>query len=66
MKYHVQKALDKLRKLQNETTGVSIGTAMESAGWFFKQDFQVVIDDLETALAVIETKNDHAGERDHQ
>lgn len=61
MKYHVQKALDKLRKLQDETTNVSIGAAMESAGWFFKQDFQEVIDDLETAVAVVETKNDHVG-----
>lgn len=61
MKYHVQKALDKLKKLQDETTNVSIGAAIESAGWFFRKDFQGVIDDLETAIAVIETENDHVG-----
>lgn len=65
MKYHVHKALDKLKKLQEEMSNVSIGGAMESAGWFFKSDFQGVIDDLETALVVAEKKNDHVGERDH-
>lgn len=65
MNYHVQKALDKLKRLQNEMTNVSVGNAMESAGWFFKRDFQGVIDELEAALAIGEKENDHVGERDH-
>ncbi|MEC0140442.1 hypothetical protein P4H94_26730 [Paenibacillus macerans] len=65
MEYHLKLALAKLKKLQNETTNVSIGNAMEAAGWFFKQDFQNVIDDLETALIIAKKQNDHVGERDH-
>lgn len=61
MKYHIQKALEKLKKLQDETTNVSIGTAFESAGWFFRRDFQGVIDDLETAVVLAEKENDHVG-----
>lgn len=63
--YHLRHALARLERLQGETTNVSIGSAMESAGWFFGRDFQGVIDDLKTALSLLEKENDHVGERDH-
>ncbi|OMD87779.1 MULTISPECIES: hypothetical protein [Paenibacillus] len=65
MEYHLELALQKLKKLQEETSNVSVGAAMERAGWFFRQEFQPVIDDLETALTLVKQKNDPAGEQSH-
>ncbi|MFD1179519.1 hypothetical protein ACFQ3W_24925 [Paenibacillus puldeungensis] len=66
MSNYLESALRKLKRLQNETTNVSVGTAMEQVGWFFKQDFQSVIDDLETHKILLEMKNDRCANSDHQ
>ncbi|MNC25017.1 hypothetical protein D3C75_730920 [compost metagenome] len=65
MEHHLKHAIQKLKKMQEETTNVSIGAALERAGWFYGHELQSVMDDLETALALVEQKNDPAGERSH-
>lgn len=65
MEHFLNHAIQKLKNLQSETTNVSIGAAMERAGWFFGHEFQSVIDDLETAVTLSKQKNDPAGEQSH-
>lgn len=65
VEHHLKHAIHKLKKMQEETTNVSIGAALERAGWFFGHEFQSVLDDLDTALALAEQKNDPAGEQSH-
>ncbi|MNJ81595.1 hypothetical protein D3C77_804730 [compost metagenome] len=65
MEVYLQAALQNLKRLENDTTNVSLGTAMGIIGMFISHDLEVVIRLLETALIEAEqTKTPPAATED--
>ncbi|GIP55914.1 hypothetical protein [Paenibacillus vini] len=65
MSDYLSRAIQKLKHLQDQTTNVTFGAAQQQVGWFFMNDFQSVIDDLETHKIMLEqTKTPPAATED--
>ncbi|MNL50128.1 hypothetical protein D3C87_1731170 [compost metagenome] len=61
---HLQRALKRLQKLQDDTSNVAPYAAMIDVGYFLTRDLSHVIDDLLTAQQILDqTKNAHGGGR---
>lgn len=66
MHEHLVKALSDLRQLQEDIHCQSVGYALVAMGEFIARgSMDNVIANLETVQQVLETKNDHGGNRDH-